>query len=66
LDDAVGLQVEVLRAMKNSLGELHPHTLIAKGNIALFYQKQGRLDDAVGLEEEVLACRVPKIRLFGI
>ena len=43
-------------------GEMHPHTLIAKQNLALTYASQGQLEKAVVEQEAVLA--VSKV-VFG-
>ena len=43
---------------KNVLGEEHPDTLIAKGNLVILYDKEGDYQTAIQLGEEVLeACR---------
>jgi len=36
------------------LGETHPHTLIARSNLAALYREAGRLEEALPLYERVL------------
>jgi hypothetical protein len=44
------------------LGEKHPDTLAAMGDLALTYQSKGQWDDAPKLKERVIEARV---RLLG-
>ncbi|KAG8717983.1 hypothetical protein FRC09_013341 [Ceratobasidium sp. 395] len=48
------LQVRVLDARKQTLGELHPDTLTTMNNLANTYMDQGRWDEAEALEVRVL------------
>ena len=51
-DEAAVLQERVLEARKTVLGERHPGTLTAMGNLASTYRNQGRSDEAMVLQEE--------------
>ncbi|KAG8681387.1 hypothetical protein FRC09_017521, partial [Ceratobasidium sp. 395] len=51
------LQLRVLDARKQALGDLHPDTLISMHNLALAYQGQGRWDKAETLQVQVVNAR---------
>ncbi|KAG8793097.1 hypothetical protein FRC12_003902 [Ceratobasidium sp. 428] len=51
------LEVRVLDARKQSLGELHPDTLTSMANLATTYWNQGRWDEAEALDVRVLDAR---------
>ncbi|KAI7280685.1 hypothetical protein KC345_g4599 [Hortaea werneckii] len=52
--EAQELEAKVLEASRKALGEEHPNTLNAIGNLALTYSKQGRWKEAEKLEVKVL------------
>ncbi|KIM24295.1 hypothetical protein M408DRAFT_234199 [Serendipita vermifera MAFF 305830] len=52
--EAEMLQVEVVKMLKDILGELHPETIRASSNLVLTYRGLGRLNDASILQAEVL------------
>ncbi|CAE6505116.1 unnamed protein product [Rhizoctonia solani] len=54
-NDAEKLQVRVLDAQKQLLGEQHPDTLIPMNNLALTYSSLGRWDDAEELFRTAIA-----------
>jgi hypothetical protein len=51
------LQEQVLKARRRVLGEEHPNTLTAKGNLAVTLAEQGDLAGARPLQEQVLKAR---------
>jgi len=57
LEEARGLEEEVLRETRRTLGDDHPDTLRAMNNLANTYRDQGKLEEARGLQEEVLRER---------
>ncbi|KAG8796104.1 hypothetical protein FRC12_004856 [Ceratobasidium sp. 428] len=48
------LQVQVLDACKQALGNLHPKTLATMADLALMYLNQGRWDEAEAMQVQVL------------
>jgi hypothetical protein len=54
LEQAVMLQEEMLRTMKETLGEHHSDTIIMSSNLAVTYCAMGQLKKAKALQEEVL------------
>lgn len=51
------LQVQVLEFWKQTLGENHPDTIVAKNNLASTWQAQGRYKEAELLRVQVLELR---------
>jgi hypothetical protein len=45
----------VMADSKRLLGDEHPDTLTARGNLAVSYRRAGRTDEAIGLLERVVA-----------
>ncbi|KAG8796106.1 hypothetical protein FRC12_004858 [Ceratobasidium sp. 428] len=56
-DKGEALQVQVLDAVKQALGDLHPDTLTSMANLALTYLYQGRWNEAEALQVQVLDTR---------
>ncbi|KAG8703714.1 hypothetical protein FRC09_003995 [Ceratobasidium sp. 395] len=52
--EAEMLEVRVLDAMKQTLGEMHPDTLTSMGYLAKTYRDQGRWDEAEALQVRVV------------
>jgi hypothetical protein len=48
---------KVLEAMKRTLGDDHPNTLLSMNNLAMSYSNLGRQQEAIELGEEVLKAR---------
>ncbi|KAG8736677.1 hypothetical protein FRC10_009055, partial [Ceratobasidium sp. 414] len=51
------MELQVLNASRQALGEEHPHTLSIMHNLACTYQKQGLYDQAEALQVQVLDAR---------
>ncbi|KAG9105163.1 hypothetical protein FRC07_009550 [Ceratobasidium sp. 392] len=51
------LQIQVVDAQKQALGELHSETLTSMNNLAMIYGNQGRLNEAESLQVQVLNAR---------
>ncbi|KAG8779521.1 hypothetical protein FRC12_024160 [Ceratobasidium sp. 428] len=56
-NEAEALQLQVLDATRQALGDLHPDTLAIMNNLALAYLDQGRWDEAEALNVQVLDAR---------
>jgi hypothetical protein len=56
-DEAERLEIQVLELRKDVLGEKHPDTIRAMGNLASTWHQQGRSDEAEGLKIQVLELR---------
>ena len=56
-DKAEQIQVQALELQKEVLGEKHPDTITAMGDLAATWRHQGRLNEAEQLEVQVLKLR---------
>ena len=61
LEEALGLEKELLQLRREKLGPEHPDTVEAMVDLAFFCSETGRLEEALGLEEEVLRLRRAKL-----
>jgi len=57
LEEAKGLQKQVLELRKEILGDHHPDTISAMDNLASTIKKCGRFEEAEGLQEEAMRLR---------
>jgi ABC-type uncharacterized transport system ATPase component len=61
--DAVRLSEQVVKLCKSKLGEHHLDTLMSTHNLAIWYSKAGRRDEALQLTEQLVALRKSKLEV---